>query len=160
MRKTAERQIKFNNYSLFRSKKDTYNIYDWCVFVDEDKAAIDEIKAIEYILHPTFANPVRVVEDKYSKFSLFSSGWGVFTLKIRITFNDRSKYEMEYSLKLNDEWPKKNPPKNFSNNERQAVYDVLVNEKVTWRKIDTIIKISSLPSDIVLKELAALEKDD
>src|SRR5215218_3570604 len=110
--------LKFNNYSMWVSRKYDADYYEWCVFVDEDPTVINSIKSVEYTLHPTFPNPVRVIEDKSSRFTLCSSGWGTFTIPIRITYEDDSQDFASYQLRLEDDgWPKKAPPEVFVDKE-------------------------------------------
>jgi len=60
---------------------------------------------VEYLLHPTFPNPRRVVFDRQSKFALRSSGWGRFNLKVKITFKDGTQEDASYFLDLGKGWP-------------------------------------------------------
>ena len=62
--------------------------WDWSAFlVGRD---LDKVKFVEYILHPTFDNPVRIVRSRSSGFKMDTNGWGTFTLKaIAHLENDR-----------------------------------------------------------------------
>lgn len=42
---------------------------------------LDKVEHVEYILHPTFKNPVRKVTDPSNGFRLDTAGWGTFKLK-------------------------------------------------------------------------------
>src|SRR5437899_8571127 len=83
--------IRFRNYSMFTEKKYDRNWYEWCVFVDSDREVVDRINAVEYKLHPTFPDPVRLITQKENRFALFSSGWGGFLIKTRVIFEDGAK---------------------------------------------------------------------
>lgn len=153
--------IKLNSYSMWTEKKYEDDWYDWCVFVDEDLEVINTIRSVEYTLHPTFPNPVRVIKDKTSRFVLFSSGWGGFRIKVRIDYENGSSLKTSFSLQLlRDNWPKKQPPQDFSENETKLVYQALLHEKHRWRKIDTLVKNSNLPKDAVLRILEELQNQD
>lgn len=154
-------KVKFNNYSRLTEKKYDDDWYEWCVFVDEDPVVINAINAVEYVLHPSFPEPVRFVQDKSSKFALFSSGWGSFDIKIRINFEDGTSLGASYTLRLErDDWPRKQAPENFADNETKLVYQALLHEKYRWRKLETVMKNSNLPKETVLKILGDLQKND
>jgi hypothetical protein len=97
--------IHFNNYSKHVGKRGGKDYFIWRVFVDENSDVLDQIKSVQYLLHPSFPNPFRISEDKKSKFALESSGWGNFNMQITVTFNDETKYETSYYLDLKKPWP-------------------------------------------------------
>jgi transcription initiation factor IIF auxiliary subunit len=74
--------------------------YDWTVFVDADAATLAQIKSVEYTLDPTFPNPVRTVSKRENKFALSSSGWGVFTMYIKVSFADGKVGNYRYPLRF------------------------------------------------------------
>ncbi len=151
--------IKFNNYSMWINKKHDYDFYDWCVFIDEDINTINSIKLVEYTLHPTFPNPVRIIENRNDCFALYSYGWGTFDLRIKVELNNGSINALKYPLKLEfDDWPKTPAPDVFESDEIRSVYNILIDEKHRWRKIDSIVKNSYLPEEIVLKILDYLKE--
>lgn len=152
--------IRFNNYSMWVSKKYNDDWYEWCVFVDEGSDIINVIKSIEYTLHPSFPDPVRLVTSKGNKFALFSSGWGGFSVKIRVNYEDGSSTSTSYFLKLDGSWPIKKSLKEFPDSDTQNVYDSLIHEKFRWRKLETLIKNSNLAKDDVLKVLDYLEREE
>jgi transcription initiation factor IIF auxiliary subunit len=76
------------------------NRYDWTVFVKEDKATLNEIKCVEYTLHPTFPNPVRRVCKAEDGFALRENGWGEFTILIKVEWQDKHVTQQAYSLDL------------------------------------------------------------
>ena len=153
--------LKFSNYSMWTEKKYEDDWYEWCVFVDENSDVINSIKSIEYTLHPSFPDPVRSIEDKSSKFALFSSGWGGFSIKVRINYESGSSSTTSYFLRLErDNWPRKQAPKNFADNETKLVFQALLHERHRWRKIDTVVKNSNLARDTVLGILGDLQEKD
>lgn len=153
--------VKFNNYSMWTELKYGSNWYEWCVFVDENSDIINSIKSIEYTLHSTFPDPARLIEDKSTKFALFSSGWGEFSIKTHINYENGASATTTYDLRLeNDNWPRKQAPKNFADNKTKLVYQSLSHEKYRWRKIDTIVRNSNLPKDTVLDILGDLKEED
>src|SRR6185436_18147873 len=102
---------------------------------------------------------VRLVSSKETKFALFSSGWGGFSMKIRVNFEDGSSTSTSYFLKLDRSWPLKGRPKEFPNTDTQLVYDSLIHEKFRWRKLETLVKNSNLAKESVLTVLDYLERE-
>ncbi len=75
--------------------------WDWTVFIDPRSADLNKIKCVEYTLHPTFPNPVRMVCDMGSSaepFALRSNGWGTFQIKIRVLLRDGSIRDISHQL--------------------------------------------------------------
>lgn len=97
--------IKFNNYSRLIDLREDSAQYQWRVFVDADHITLDKIESVTYLLHPTFVNPLRIIENKEHKFELISIGWGEFNIQITIKFKDGTEKEQKYYLKLNKDWP-------------------------------------------------------
>jgi TIR domain/YEATS family len=58
--------------------------WEWAVWVEGTKEELDDIASVEYTLHPTFSNPMRVVDDRRSKFRLEESGGAEFELRARV----------------------------------------------------------------------------
>ena len=79
--------------------------YDWTVFVYGPRVAADQVRCVEYTLHPSFPNPVRRVcvrgKDVDHAFALSSNGWGEFTIALRVLFRDGTEQRLSYPLKLN-----------------------------------------------------------
>jgi transcription initiation factor IIF auxiliary subunit len=53
-------------------------------------AELDRIRCVEYTLHPSFPNHVRLVCTRQNGFELTARGWGTFTVLIRLLFKDGS----------------------------------------------------------------------
>ena len=124
----------------------------------ESLEVLNNIKYIDYILDPTFPSPIETVLDRESKFALYNSGWGGFTIKVKIRYLDDSSSMQEYRLVLaRDNWPKKSPPNVFSTSRDGLVYNALIQEGSRWRKSETIAKVTGLPSSEVLATLDSLE---
>lgn len=152
--------IKFSNYSLWIGKKHDHNWFEWCVFVDEDFETLKNIKYVEYILHPTFPDPIRRTIDRSQKFALYSSGWGEFIIRIKVGFEDGKVINDKYSLSLDtDNWLKKDMPSDFENTDATLVYKSLKHEKYRWRKLATIIKATNFSEDKIKAILKDLEND-
>jgi transcription initiation factor IIF auxiliary subunit len=156
----VNRKVEFDEYSMWVQKKEDYDWYDWCIFVAEDEETISAIDAIKYTLHPSFPDPIRIVKNRSNCFALFSSGWGGFSLGISVIFNDGSKQETSFFLKLLNNWPRKNSPARFGDDDEKLVYNALLDEKYRWRKHSTILSRTGLPQARVENVLSQLEIDN
>jgi WD40 repeat protein len=80
------------------------NKWNWTVFVKGDKQDIDKIKCVEYTLHPTFRNPVRLIcesgGDPQRPFGLSATGWGTFSIGIRVFMKDGTHQDLKHQLKF------------------------------------------------------------
>jgi transcription initiation factor IIF auxiliary subunit len=77
--------------------------WDWTVFVSGPQQALAQVRCVEYTLHPTFQNPVRTVCNRGSgprAFGLSSSGWGTFTIGIRVILKDGRVQELSHRLEF------------------------------------------------------------
>jgi hypothetical protein len=156
-----KREIKFGEYSMWVKKKYDYDWYDWCVFVVGDDEVLSDIESVEYTLHPSFPDPVRLIKNRSDCFVLHSSGWGGFSVGIKITFADGSTGETSYFLKLGgNTWPKGTAPAAFADKDEESIYRALIHEKSRWRKMSTILSKTGLPQPRVLDLLRGLEKNN
>jgi hypothetical protein len=101
----AGKEVKVNNYSKIIGKFNNRTFYRWRVFVDEPDQILNTIAEVQYLLHPTFPNPLRVQTDPKAKFALETVGWGQFLIEITIKYKDKSTANMEYSLDFKKKWP-------------------------------------------------------
>jgi transcription initiation factor IIF auxiliary subunit len=153
--------IRFNNYSISVEKRSGEDWSEWCVFVDEKAETLDKINFVEYTLHRTFPNPIRVIKDREDRFALFTAGWGEFMINVRVVFGDGSSEYTTHHIRLEkDNWPKKPVPKSFPDEATRKVYQKLIHEKYRWRKTDTIITDTGLPEDVVISILNRLRQDN
>jgi len=74
--------------------------WKWSVWVEGSDNELDRIAFVEWILHPTFPNPVRKVGIRQTKFRLDTGGWGVFPIIARIQMQDGSQIQLDYFLQL------------------------------------------------------------
>jgi transcription initiation factor IIF auxiliary subunit len=74
--------------------------WSWSVWLEGSTSELDDIDRVVYILHPTFHNPVREVEDRNSKFRLDTSGWGTFTIRAKVIHRDGRETPLKHDLKL------------------------------------------------------------
>lgn len=99
------------NYPIAASnvaqKSNNRNDYwDWTIFIKGPEDALEKIEYVEYTLHPTFPNPVRIVNERgygpYA-FPLSTSGWGTFTVKIKVYYKDGTYQRVTHALKFVDQ---------------------------------------------------------
>ena len=83
--------------------------WDWSVWLDGPAEELDEIKYVEYVLHPTFSPPTRKVSDRDTNFRLDARGWGEFNIKIRVHTDDDDEdvTVLEHWLELDEIAPTK-----------------------------------------------------
>lgn len=76
--------------------------YDWTVYIDADPDILNNIKYVQYTLHPTFKNPVRKVKKRGGDypFALSMNGWDEFTIGVKVVFRDGTSTSFDYELKL------------------------------------------------------------
>ena len=68
--------------------------------MSETPEKLELVDYVEYRLHDTFPDPVRVAEDATNKFALSSAGWGEFTIFITVYLKDGREVETTHYLKL------------------------------------------------------------
>jgi transcription initiation factor IIF auxiliary subunit len=64
--------------------------WKWWLWIGGPDSELDAIEQVIYKLHSTFPDPVRKVKDRASRFRLETSGWGVFTIRVRVIGKDGS----------------------------------------------------------------------
>jgi len=74
--------------------------WNWAVWIEASDAALDRIESVEWILHPTFPNPIRASTDRPSKFRLETGGWGVFKIHARLQMKDGQQLKLYHNLSL------------------------------------------------------------
>lgn len=77
--------------------------WNWTVFIDPDSRKLSSVKCVEYTLHSSFPDPVRVVCDRGDRnrpYSLSSNGWGTFVIQVRVLFRNRKVQELEHELQF------------------------------------------------------------
>lgn len=76
------------------------NWWTWAVWIEGPDDVLDAINFVEYTLHPTFPNPVRVQKDRSTKFRLESAGWGSFTIYAAVHRKDGDVVKLQHRLVL------------------------------------------------------------
>jgi hypothetical protein len=92
-------RIKMNNSSTSQGG----DRWKWSVWIDGDGEQLDQIDRVEYVLHPTFPQPVRTVSDRHTNFRLDSQGWGEFMVHAKAVTKNGETLPLNHWLKLSDE---------------------------------------------------------
>lgn len=74
--------------------------WQWAVWLEGPENELDPIDYVVYTLHPTFPKPERRIADRKSNFRFKSSGWGEFTIYIKIHFKSGDVRKLQHWLKL------------------------------------------------------------
>ena len=99
---------RFDNYARPGGQQFGRQFYEWRIFVDEPKEVLERISEVEYVLHPTFPEPVQHVRDAGKQFELLGRGWGGFQVVITVRFKDGREAKATHMLDLSKAWP---PPR-------------------------------------------------
>ena len=83
--------------------------WEWSVWLEGQDADLDAIRQVVYTLHYTFPQPIRVITTRNNNFRLDSSGWGTFTLYVRIQLPDDGYIDLEHELELYYPYEEVNP---------------------------------------------------
>jgi len=89
-------QLRLKNSSAWQGK----DRWKWSVWIEAKQESIEQIDRVEYVLHPTFPNPVRVVTNRASNFRLESKGWGEFMIHANVITKRGRTVRLNHWLKL------------------------------------------------------------
>lgn len=78
--------------------KDRRSYYRLNIWLECDGIDLSTISSVAYHLHPTFENPIRIVNDHGSAFNLDTSAWGSFLLYADVNFQNGTKWRIERYL--------------------------------------------------------------
>src|SRR5258708_27212842 len=76
--------------------------WDWAIWIEGPTEELDEIDRVNYILHPTFPQPIRTVRERSTNFRLDSRGWGEFLIHVEIAAKDAKILELDHWLRLRE----------------------------------------------------------
>ena len=80
--------------------------WEWEAFLDDGGSGdLDKVDHVEYVLHETFPNPVRLVEDPRGGFALKTSGWGIFKLVAFVYRKGGEKVKLTHMLEFAQDPP-------------------------------------------------------
>lgn len=93
-----------------KSKSVRTGWWTWEVWIEGPALEFAKVKAVNYILHPTFAHPVQRRTNPHDKFRLKSEGWGEFLIKAQLELLDGHRQELSVWLSLEGTAPAKKAP--------------------------------------------------
>jgi transcription initiation factor IIF auxiliary subunit len=91
-------QIRLKNSSAWQGG----DRWKWSVWVEGKPETIEQIDRVEYLLHPTFPNPLRVITNPASNFRLDSKGWGEFMVHAKVITKRGHTIELNHWVRLSD----------------------------------------------------------
>jgi transcription initiation factor IIF auxiliary subunit len=74
--------------------------WKWAVWIEGAEADLDEIQEVTYRLHSSFPNPLRTTTNRLDRFKLKSSGWGVFTIPVKVLLKTGDVLKLKHDLQL------------------------------------------------------------
>jgi transcription initiation factor IIF auxiliary subunit len=75
--------------------------WEWEAFLDDEGSGdLAKVDFVEYVLHETFPNPVRRIDDPEGGFVLRTAGWGIFELKAFVYTKDGDKVKLTHQIAL------------------------------------------------------------
>ena len=77
--------------------------WQWAVWLEGPSNELDQVASVDYVLHPTFREPVQQRANRAENFRLDASGWGEFMIHIHIHLRDGQVVKQEHWLSLIDE---------------------------------------------------------
>jgi transcription initiation factor IIF auxiliary subunit len=156
---SSAHDVRFDSYSMLVEERHETDWYEWCVFVDGDAETLSRIAFVQYTLHPTFSEPVRLCVDREHQFALFSAGWGGFNISITVSWNDSEVTQHQYFLDLwKGRWPRPSEPQLIG--DEKLVYSVIRDGRTRWRKERTIGRVSGVTNHDLQNALASLQNQN
>jgi transcription initiation factor IIF auxiliary subunit len=78
--------------------------WDWEAFLDDGGTGLlDDVRSVDYVLHPTFPKPLRAITTRDNQFAMQSNGWGTFELKAFVNMKDGSRKKLVHQVELCDD---------------------------------------------------------
>jgi transcription initiation factor IIF auxiliary subunit len=74
--------------------------WEWGIKIEGTQSDINQIKCVEYTLHSSFPNRVRMICNLENNFELVARGWGTFAVGIKILLKNGNIREMSHQLKF------------------------------------------------------------
>ena len=74
--------------------------WSWSVWLEGTDAELDAVDYVEWRLHPTFPEPVRIVRDRATNFRLDTGGWGTFRVQAAVHLKSKESVRLRHELAL------------------------------------------------------------
>ncbi|MGO7658253.1 pYEATS domain-containing protein [Rhizobium ruizarguesonis] len=72
----------------------------WWAWIEGDRAELDVVKEVTWILHSSFKRPRIATTQRSDKFRLETAGWGTFLLRAEVVLADGEKRLLKHNLRL------------------------------------------------------------
>jgi TIR domain/YEATS family len=131
-------------------------LWRWSVWLDGPDAELDGVESVEWVLHPTFPNPIVLVRQRQTRFRLDSSGWGAFEINAHVQTKAGTHQHLKHWLRLEEEPdrdsaaapPAEERPAVFvSAGVRDAAWEEAVRDALTRRDL-VVLTASDLPGGV------------
>jgi hypothetical protein len=102
--------VAWNTAAKAKTKTDGANYdWNWDIFLISDEETLRNIDHTEYILHPTFDDPIKTVKNvlggpvlsQEKPFVFRAQGWGTFTVKVNVYSKNGAVTRLQYPLRFN-----------------------------------------------------------
>jgi hypothetical protein len=77
--------------------------WNWSVWIEGSDAELGSVREVTWRLHPTFEQPVRLVDTRATNFRLDSVGWDEFMIYATLKMNNGRSKSLQHWLKLVEE---------------------------------------------------------
>jgi len=74
--------------------------WEWSAWIEGSKKDLDSVKAVKWMLHSTFPNPIRLISSRTNKFKLETGGWGIFNLKAVLVMENGEELKLNRMIEL------------------------------------------------------------
>jgi hypothetical protein len=74
--------------------------WDWSIWIDGPDVELDQVESVEWVLHPTFPEPIVRVKQRQSKFRLDSFSLGEFEINAHVTAKSGRRQHLKHWLRL------------------------------------------------------------
>jgi len=127
--------------------------WTWSVWIDGPDAELDQVHSVEWVLHPTFPDPIRRATQRQDKFRIEASGWGAFEINAQVSTKDGRTQHLKHQLRLEEpggapaEPPHEERPAVFvSAGVKDLRWEEAVRDALERRDID-VLTSSDVPGD-------------
>lgn len=81
--------------------------WEWEAFLDDaGSGELENVERVEYVLHPTFRDPIREVTFPEGGFLMRTAGWGTFPLKAFVYLRNGQKLKLTHEIELFSDPPR------------------------------------------------------
>jgi TIR domain/YEATS family len=127
--------------------------WKWSVWIDGPEAELDQVQSVEWVLHPTFPNPIVRATQRQDKFRIETSGWEAFEINAHVSTKDGRKQHLKHWLRLEEpggapaEPPHEEKPAVFvSAGVKDTLWEEAVRDALVRHRID-VLTSSDVPGD-------------